>query len=528
MINRSCKKVKHWSRGAESSASYVASSRRPLYCARMRTCGLCNTRLIRVLSRWLVTLCEEIAMAKDPTLLSISEASQQIEAGELSPVDLVELHLQKIEQLNGQLNAFVTITPDAAKKAAEAAETEIRAGKYRGPLHGIPIGIKDIIDTKGIRTTIGSSIFQDNIPAQDATVVKRLRKAGAVLIGKTNTHEFALGVTTNNVHYGPTRNPWDLERVPGGSSGGSAAATAAHLCCAALGSDTGGSIRIPAAFCGIVGLKPTYGRVSLHGVFPLATSLDHVGPLTRTVEDAAIVLQELAGYDHEDPRSLHAAVPNYRDSLDDAGVDGVQIAVSETVSQIPLDMNIRQAFHAIRSTIEQLGGTIHEVKLTSAKQSEEVASTILLAEAATEHAELLATHPDQYGRSVIDRLRAGQEIQTNTYIHAARNREVITREFERLFRQVDFYLTPTVQILPPKIGQDVVSVNSIDVPVVLGCTQFTRLGNLTGMPTIALPWGVSTNSLPVSIQLMAPKLGEAKLLKLAYALEQRSPSVPAS
>jgi aspartyl-tRNA(Asn)/glutamyl-tRNA(Gln) amidotransferase subunit A len=467
-------------------------------------------------------------MAKDPTLLSIAEAAQQIEAGDLSPVDLVELHLRKIEARDGQLNAFITVVPDVAKKAAQAAETEIRAGKYRGPLHGIPIGIKDIMDTKGIRTTMGSSIFQDNIPLQDATVVKRLRKAGAVLIGKTNTHEFALGVTTNNVHYGPTRNPWDLERVPGGSSGGSAAATAAHLCSAALGSDTGGSIRIPAAFCGIVGLKPTYGRVSLHGVFPLATSLDHVGPLTRTVEDAAIVLQELAGFDDDDPRSLHASVPNYREGLADASVDGLQIAVSETVSQIPVDTNIRQAFHAVLSTIERLGGAIHEVNLTSAKTSEAVASTILLAEAAAEHAELLATHPDHYGRSVIDRLRAGQEIPTSTYIHASRTREVITREFERLFQQVDFYLTPTVQILPPKIGQDVVLVDATAVPVVLGCTQFTRLGNLTGMPTIALPWGFSTNSLPVSVQFMAPKLGEPKLLKLAYALERRSPNVHAS
>lgn len=461
-------------------------------------------------------------MANDPTLLSISEASQQIEAGELSPVDLVELQLNKIEQLDGKLNAFVTVSPELAKKAAKDAETEIRAGKYRGPLHGIPIGIKDIIDTKGIVTTIGSSIFKDNIPNQDATVVKRLTKAGAILIGKTNTHEFALGVTTNNVHYGPTRNPWDFERVPGGSSGGSAAATAANLCFAALGSDSGGSIRIPAAFCGIVGLKPSYGRVSLSGVFPLATSLDHVGPLTRTVEDAAILLQEMAGFDEDDPRSLQAPVPNYRDGLADASVEGLKIAVSEDVYQIPVDSNIIKAFRAVLSKIEKMGGEIHEVKLTSAKTSEKVSSIILLAEAATQHAELLAKHSSQYGTNVIDRFRAGQKIQTDAYIKASRNREVITREFELLFQKDDFYLTPTVQILPPKIGQEVVMVDSTEVNVVLGCTQFTRLGNLTGMPAIALPCGFSTNSLPVSVQFMAPKLGEPELLKLAYALEQRS------
>ncbi len=461
-------------------------------------------------------------MANDPTLLSIFEVSKQIEAGELSPVDLVELQLNKIEQLDEKLNAFVTVVPVLAKKAAKEAETEIRSGKYRGPLHGIPIGIKDIIDTKGIVTTIGSSIFKNNIPNQDATVVKRLIKAGAILIGKTNTHEFALGVTTNNLHYGPTKNPWDYERVPGGSSGGSAAATAANLCFAALGSDTGGSVRIPSAFCGIVGLKPTYGRVSLHGVFPLATSLDHVGPLTRTVEDAAILLQEMAGFDEDDPRSLQAPVPNYRDSLADASVEGLKIAVSEDIDQIPVDSNIKKAFRAIISKIEKLGGEIHEVKLPSAKTSEEVSSIILLAEAATQHAELLAKHSNQYGSNVINRFRAGQKIQTDAYIKAFRNREVITREFELLFQKNHFYLAPTVQILPPKIGQEIVMVDSTEVNVVLGCTQFTRLGNLTGMPAIAIPCGFSDNSLPLSIQLMAPKLGEPELIKLAYALEQRS------
>lgn len=461
-------------------------------------------------------------MANDPTLLSISEVSKQIEAGELSPVDLVELQLNKIEQLDEKLNAFVTVVPELAKKAAKEAETEIRSGKYRGPLHGIPIGIKDIIDTKGIVTTIGSSIFKNNIPNQDATVVKRLIKAGAILIGKTNTHEFALGVTTNNLHYGPTKNPWDHERVPGGSSGGSAAATAANLCFAALGSDTGGSVRIPSAFCGIVGLKPTYGRVSLHGVFPLATSLDHVGPLTRTVEDAAILLQEMAGFDEDDPRSLQAPVPNYRDNLADASVEGLKIAVSEDLEQIPVDSNIKKAFRAIISKIEKLGGEIHEVKLPSAKTSEEVSSIILLAEAATQHAELLAKHSNQYGSNVINRFRAGQKIQTDAYIKASRNREVITREFELLFQKDHFYLAPTVQILPPKIGQEIVMVDSTEVNVVLGCTQFTRLGNLTGMPAIAIPCGFSDNSLPLSIQLMAPKLGEPELIKLAYALEQCS------
>lgn len=459
-------------------------------------------------------------MTKDPTLLSISEASELIETGELSPVDLIELQLEKIEQVDRILNTFITLIPELAKKAAKEAESEIQAGKYRSPLHGIPIGIKDIINTKGVVTTNGSRIFKDNIPRQDATVVKRLIKAGAILIGKTNTHEFALGVTTNNEHYGATRNPWDTERIPGGSSGGSAAATAANLCFATVGSDTGGSVRVPAAFCGIVGLKPTYGRVSLQGVFPLATSLDHVGPLTRTVEDTAILLQEMAGFDKEDPRSLQAPVPNYRDKLTDARIEGLKIAISDDIEEVPVDSNIRLAFRSIISKIEKLGGEIDEVKLTSVTTSEHVSSTILLAEAATHHAELLAKNADQYGTDVINRLKIGQKIQTDTYIKALRNREVITREFEQLFQRDNFYLTPTVQILPPKIGQELVMIDSIQVNVLSGCTQFTRLGNLTGMPVIALPCGFSSGSLPLSIQFMAPKLGEPELLKLAYVLEQ--------
>jgi aspartyl-tRNA(Asn)/glutamyl-tRNA(Gln) amidotransferase subunit A len=271
-----------------------------------------------------------------------------------------------------------------------------------------------------------------------------------------------------------------------------------------------------------VGLKPTYGRVSLQGVFPLATSLDHVGPLTRTVEDAAILLQEMAGFDQADPRSIRVPVPNYRDSLADASIEGLKIAISKDVEEIPIDASIRKTFTFIISKVERLGGEIEEVKLTSAKISEKVSSTILLAEAATQHAELLAQHSDQYGTNVINRFKAGQEIQTKTYIQALRNRETITREFELLFQNVDFYMTPTVQILPPKIGQEIVTVDSLDVNVVSGCTQFTRLGNLTGMPVIALPSGFNSNSLPLSTQFMAPKWGESELLKLAFTLEQAS------
>jgi len=467
-------------------------------------------------------------MADDPTLLSISEVFKRIETGEISPVELVERSLTRIEQINDKLNAFVTVVPERARQAAKEAETEIRSGKYRGPLHGIPIGIKDIIDTEGIVTTYGSIIFKEHIPKRDATVVTRLKKAGTIVLGKTNTHEFALGVTTNNLHYGPTKNPWNLDRIPGGSSGGSAASTAAYLCFAALGSDTGGSVRIPAAFCGLVGLKPTYGLVSLRGVFPLATGLDHVGPITRTVADAAILLQEMAGFDEEDPRSLMAPVPNYWDALTNATIEGVKIAVSDDLNQGPLDSEVKGAFKMAISKIEHLGGEILEVHLKPANLIEQVSTTLLLAEAAVQHAELLAKHSDKYGANVIGRFRAGQKILIDEYVRALRSRDVILREFEMLFQEVDFLMSPSVQIRPPKIGQKTVIVDSTEVDVISGCTSFTRLGNITGMPAIVLPCGYSSDSLPLSVQFMAPRLGETELLKLAYAFEEATPKLRAN
>ncbi|MFQ6125711.1 MAG: amidase [Candidatus Heimdallarchaeota archaeon] len=464
-------------------------------------------------------------MADVPIFLSIAKISEQIKTGEISPVELVEQLLARIEQLNIKLNTFVTIDFDRVKQAAKKAEKEIRVGKYRGPLHGIPIGIKDLIDTAGIVTTYGSAIYRNNIPNKDAMVVKRLKRAGAIPFFKTNTHEFALGITTNNLHFGPTRNPWNFDLIPGGSSGGSAAATAAHLCFAALGSDTGGSIRIPAAFCGLVGLKPTYGRVSLQGVFPLATSLDHVGPITKTVEDAAILLQVLAGFDEDDPRSLMAPVPNYRDGFADATIEGVQFAISKDLNPTPLDSEVERAFKTAISKIERLGGEILDVRLASANMIEDASSTILLAEAAVQHTELLAKYSDRYGANVIERFRAGQNIRIDEYIRAIRTREVILRECETLFQKVDFLMSPPTQIRPSKIGEKTVIINSTKINVISGCTHFTRLGNITGIPTIVLPCGYSNDNLPLSIQFMAPKLGEPALLKMAYAFEKATPEL---
>ena len=465
-----------------------------------------------------------IMMSKNPIFLSIAEVSERVRTGDVSPVELVERSLDRIGRLDERLNAFVAVVPERAREAARRAEAEIRSGEYRGPLHGIPIGVKDIIDAEGIATTQGSIIFKDNIPGRDAAVVARLKEAGAIVLGKTNTHEFAFGVTTNNPHYGPTRNPWNLSLIPGGSSGGSAAATAAHLCFAALGSDTGGSIRIPAAFCGLIGLKPTYGRVSLRGVFPLATGFDHVGPLTRTAADAAILLGCMAGLDQGDPRSLMAPVPSYRDELE-GGIEGARIGVPSELSQITLDAEIEGALKAAASAVENLGGEVIEESMESADRVEGVSTSLVIAEALAQHAELLATHPEKYGSDVRDRLRDGQRITMGQYIRGLRSREEIVREVEMAFEEVDFLLTPTVQIRPPEIGRETVILGSEELNIIRGCTRFTRLGNLTGMPAIAVPFGYDPDSVPLSVMFMAPRLREAELLRLAAALEEATPEL---
>ena len=458
------------------------------------------------------------------TFLGIVELAGQLERCEISPVEIVQNYLSRVNRINSKLNAFVTVSADVALRAARIAEEEIRAGKYRGPLHGIPVAIKDILDTSGIRTTYGSAVFRDNVPLRDATVVSRLKDAGAIILGKTNTHEFAFGVTTNNPHYGPTRNPWDLDRIPGGSSGGSAAAVAASLCCSAVGTDTGGSVRIPSAFCGTVGFKPTYGRISKAGVYPLATRLDHVGPIVSSVQDAAIMLQVLTGFDESDPHSLRAPVPDFSQEID-SSIEGTKIVTSPDLIPDVMDPQLESAYHRAISKIEKMGGEILEKKIETADQILPCSSKILLAEAAAQHSELMKTNSDKYGAVVLDRLRTAQRITTEEYTNALRESEVIRQEIEGLFQDANFLLTPSVQILPPKIGDDTVTVGSERLDVPSCCVRFMRLANITGMPAVVLPYGFSVEGLPLSIQLMAPRLGEVKLLNLAHVLEKATPEL---
>lgn len=463
-------------------------------------------------------------MSVDLPSLGIIELSNKLKRREVSPAEIVEQCISRIERINRQLNAFVTVSVDEARRAAKVAEDEIRNGEYRGPLHGVPIGIKDIVDTSGIKTTYGSAIFRDNVPKEDAVVVSRLREAGAIVLGKTNTHEFALGVTTNNVYYGATRNPWALERIPGGSSGGSAAAVASSMCYGAIGTDTGGSIRIPSAFCGLVGLKPTYGLVSTTGVYPLAKSLDHVGPMTRSAVDAALMLQAMAGFDETDPRSLSVPVPDFSEDVGDP-VSGSRVAISPDLIPEVVDDEAESAYKKAISDIEDLGCEILERDFKTSRLIGQASSTVLLAEAAAQHSELLEKHSDQYGANVIGRFRAGQKIATAEYIRALRDSEQIKHEVEILFKGADFLLTPSIQILPSMIGEEKVMIGNRELDLVSGCTWFTRLANTTGMPALVLPYGYSASGLPLSIQLMAPRLCERQLLGLAHALEKATPEL---
>ena len=456
--------------------------------------------------------------------LRIAELAGKLERLEISPVDVVEECISRISQINPKLNAFVTITADSARRAAKIAEDEIRAGKYRGPLHGIPVGIKDIIDTAEIRTTYGSAIFRNHVPAKDATVVSRLKEAGAIIVGKTNTHEFAFGITTNNVHYGPTRNPWDLSRIPGGSSGGSGAAVAASLCSAAIGTDTGGSIRIPSAFCGAVGLKPTYGRISTFGVFPLATGMDHIGTIASSVTDNAIMLQALAGFDESDPRSLLIPVPNFSDGIDEP-IDHNTIATCPNLIPEVMDGQVLGAYKNAISKVESLGVKNLERDLKAAEFIQPASTKLLLAEAAAQHAELLMKHSDKYDVKLLDRFKLGQKVTTPEYIQALRQSEVVRRSLELLFKEADVLITPSVQILPPKIGEDAVTAGDEQIDINSGCVKFARLANITGIPAIALPYGYSAEGLPLSIQLMAPRLHEAKLLRIACSIEKATPDL---
>lgn len=457
--------------------------------------------------------------AQELPLMTIKTLSGMIHRREVSPVELTRAVLDSIDRLNPKYNAYVTLTRDLALTEAAEAERAIMSGRYLGPLHGIPIGHKDLYFTKGIRTTACSKLMLNHVPDFDATAVARWKQAGTILLGKLNTHEFAYGPTNEISHFGPARNPWDVERMTGGSSGGSGAAVLTGLALAATGSDTGGSIRIPASACGIVGIKPTYGRSSRYGVFTLCWSLDHTGPMTKTVEDAALTLQPLAGYDPNDPASADVPVPDYSRTLE-YGVRGLRLGIPRDYFLDQADFEVEAAVRKAIAVLEGLGADVEEVSITSiTKYAASAALLLYLSEAAAYHEPYYRTRPDEYADLTRTFLDLGNYVLAKDYIHAQQLRRQMVQEVQSVMKRVDVLVTPTLPIVAPKIGQATVMVRGKEDGTFGTLLRFTEPFNLTGQPALSLPCGFSKDNLPIGLQIVGKPFDEATVLRVGRAYE---------
>jgi aspartyl-tRNA(Asn)/glutamyl-tRNA(Gln) amidotransferase subunit A len=472
------------------------------------------------------------------TDLTIAEAAERLRARAVSSVELAGAALERIERTDGALRSFITVTAESALAEAAEADRRLASGEASSPLCGIPIGIKDIILTRGTRTTAGSKILESFVAPYDATVTERLRAAGAVFVGKLNCDEFAMGSSTENSAFSVTRNPWNAERVPGGSSGGSAAAVAARQCIGALGTDTGGSIRQPAGCCGIVGLKPTYGRVSRYGVIAFASSLDQVGPMTRTVGDAAHLLRAIAGHDRHDSTSVDRPVPDYAATLG-RGVAGLRIGLPKEYFVAGIQPEVESAVRAAVKQLEALGARFEEVSLP---HSEYAVATYYLVATAEASSNLARYDGTRYGLRVdrgdglLDMYRAtraagfGSEVKRRImlgtyalsagyydayYLKAQKVRTLIRQDFERVFERCQLIVTPTAPTTAFRIGEKVTD------PLQMYLSDiFTISANLAGLPGISLPCGFDGDGLPIGLQMIAPPFEEAALLAAAHAYEQ--------
>ncbi|MFN3653372.1 MAG: amidase [Armatimonadota bacterium] len=450
--------------------------------------------------------------------LSLAELSRELRARRVTSIEATEACLQRIAERDELLNSFRTLCADEARAEAAERDRELADGRWRGPLHGVPLGLKDLLQTAGIRTTAGSALLRDWVPDADATVVRRLRNAGAVSLGKLNMYEFAFGATSDNPHYGPVRNPHDPARGTGGSSSGSGAAVAAGLCYGSVGSDTGGSIRCPAALCGIVGLKPTYGRVSRHGAVPLAWSLDHLGPMARTVTDAALLLEALAGHDPADPTSSTRPVPPYAARLE-GGVRGLRVGIPRELfwswCHSEVELRVREAIELLRRE----GAEIREVSLPSLDYAATVQGCLILAEAAAYHREWLATRSGDYGSRVRMRLAEGLCVEAADYLNALQARQLLRDDFSRVFQEVDALLTPAVPIPAPRLDQEYVAVHDGVAPAQFYMVRNTFVFNMTGTPAVSVPCGAA-EGMPVGLQIAGRAWEEETVLRIARAWER--------
>ncbi len=456
--------------------------------------------------------------------MTIREAAQALREHQISSVELTGAALVRIERLEGKLRAFITVTADRALSRARAADRALAAGEDRGPLHGIPIAVKDLFATRGIRTTGGSLLYKDFVPDYSATVVERLEAAGAVMLGKLNQHELAYGITSANPHFGAVANPWNLAHSPGGSSGGSGAAVATEMVYAAMGTDTGGSIRIPASFCGTVGLKPTYGRVSRYGVMPLGYSLDHIGPLARSVRDAALVLNAIAGPDPRDETSTRFPVVDYVPE-DGCPVRGLRIGFPSNFYFDRVDAEVESSVRGALARAAALGAIVKPVTVPDIAALNAVARVILLAEASAALEPLLANR-ECLGSDVRALLDQGRLIPATDYLNAQRLRRRMRAEFARIWSGVDCLITPTTPNMAPRTGETTVRLGGSDEDVRLATTRFVRAVNLLGLPALSIPCGLSASGLPVGLQIIAPEFQEELMLRVGAALEDSGIAIP--
>jgi aspartyl-tRNA(Asn)/glutamyl-tRNA(Gln) amidotransferase subunit A len=466
-------------------------------------------------------------MAKEgprSSLFSLKQLSERIKSGDVSPVDLVENCLDKIKILNPILNAFITIIKEEElHKQAQIAEKEIRQGNYRGLLHGIPFSIKDIFYVKNVRCTAGSKILANYVSNRDATVVKRMKKAGAILIGTNNLNEFASGITGINPFYGSSKNPWDISKISGGSSGGSAVAVATGMVLVSLGTDTGGSIRVPSSLCGVVGLKPTYGRISKHNVFPLSPSLDHVGCITRSVWDAAAVMEYIAGWDPLDETSEDKEVPTYTKIIEKTNLKGMRIGIPKEFFCDYLHPQVEGLFYDFIEILSSTGNiVVYDLDLHNTERYCKSWQDIRLAEAAEIHLKWLNTRADDYSHEVRQMLVQGTKISAVDYINSIRTVKEIRNEFLAVFsdRKLDAIVVPTTIISAPRFDEETVSEGK---NVVLETRQAllrnTIVFNSTGLPTMNIPIGLTKDNMPIGVQIIGPPFKEEIILSIAYSYE---------
>lgn len=450
---------------------------------------------------------------------SITSLSELIGKREISPVEVINAFLERIEAVQKKINIFITVLEREARQAAQQAEDEIVKGHYRGPLHGIPLAVKDLFFTAGVKTTCGSRILADFVPEENGTVISRLIEAGAILVGKTNMHEFAFGTTNLNNHYGHARNPWNSEHMTGGSSGGSAAALASSCALLTLGTDTGGSIRIPSALCGTVGIKPTYGRVSKFGVYPLCWSLDHPGPMTRTVADAAIALRFMAGHDPKDPCSKEVPVADYYSGLT-GDIKGVRVGVPDTFYFEQIDPEVEAGARKAIDGLKDLGAEVRPVHIPDLDEAAAATLLILSSEAASCLEKFHRTRPNDIGGDVRARLDLGALQLATNYVKAQRIRRIAQENFSRVLTEVDVLVTPGVSITAPRLEESTVRLDDDNVPIGVALTRCTRIYNLVGLPSVSVPVGLSQAGLPIGIQIAGGPFDEELVLRVAEAYER--------